>query len=185
MKVKKIVFGLFLALLTVACKGEKESKEEDKKDATELAPTYDVSLNMVIPADDTFQLFYTEDGSIVFGDDRSVRSVVKGSDKVQEVIFKLPVDVLPTNIRLDFGDNPEQGNIVIKSMKLSYMNNSYQKVFGPNEEITHYFYPQEAQIKVDNSTSTIELLKPKGQPHDPLMWSNELLSDEIVKLYKK
>ena len=70
-------------------------------------------------------------------------------------------------------------------MKLSYMNNSYQKVFGPNEEITHYFYPQEAQIKVDNSTSTIELLKPKGQPHDPLMWSNELLSDEIVKLYKK
>lgn len=185
MKVKKLVFGLFLAVVTVACKSDKESKGEDKKDSTELAPTYDVSFNLVVPKDDTFQLFYTEDGSIVFGDDRSVRSIIKGSDAAQEVIFKLPQDVLPTNIRLDFGDNPEQGNIVVKSMKLSYMNNSFQKAFGPNEQITHYFYPQETQIKVNEATSTIELLKPKGQAHDPLMWSNELLSEEIVKLYKK
>lgn len=180
MKINKLVFGLFLALLTVACK---EFKEEGKKDAAELAPTFDVSFNLIVPKDDMFQLFYTEDGSIVFGDDRSVRSVIKGSETAQEVIFKLPADVLPTNIRLDFGENPNQGNIVVKSMKLSYINNSYQKVFGPTEEITHYFYPQDSQIKVDNATGTIQLLKPKGV-YDPLMWSNQLLSEEMVKLYK-
>lgn len=185
MKIKKVVFGLFLAILTVACKNEKESNNEDKKSPEELVPTYDISFTMVVPKDDVLQLFYTEDGSIVFGDDRSVRSIVKGSPNAQEVIFKLPENVLPTNIRLDFGDNPEQGNIVLNNMKFSYLKNSFAKTFGPTEEITHYFYPQESQIKVNNAAMTIELLKPKGQPHDPLMWSNELLSEEMVKLYKK
>lgn len=185
MKINRLVFGLFLALSIVSCKDNKETKEEGKAEATELAPTYDVSFTLVVPKDDVLQLFYTEDGSIVFGDDRSVRSVVKGSEAPQEVIFKLPENVLPTNIRLDFGDSPEQGNIVIKSMKFTYTGKIYQKIFGPNEQISHYFYPQESQIKINDATSTIELLKPKGQPHDPLMWSNELLSEEMVKLYKK
>ena len=79
MKINKLVLGLFLALSIMSCKNDKDSKEVDKKDKTELAPTYDVSFNLVIPKDDSFQLYYTEDGSIVFGDDRSVRTLVKGS----------------------------------------------------------------------------------------------------------
>lgn len=178
---------LFLSILTISffssCKNETDKKEGDKNQA-ELKETFDVGFNLVIPKDDTFTLYYTEDGTLNFSDDRSVKSVVKGSNNPQDLLFKLPADILPTHVRLDFGDNPEQGNITINSMNFKYLNKSYQKVFGPAEQISHYFYPLDSQIKINDATKTIELLKPKGQAHDPLMWSNQLLSDEIVKLYK-
>ncbi len=183
MKTKNLVLGILMLVSITSCKDE-TSKTENDKNETELKETFDVNFNLVIPKDDTFKLYYTEDGSLNFGDDRSVACVVKGTDKPQDVLFKLPADVLPTQIRLDFGDNADQGDIVLNSMKYSYLEKSYSKVFGKTEQISHYFYPQEAQIKIDDDSKTIKLLKPKGQIHDPLMWSNQLLSEEMIKLYK-
>lgn len=185
MKQNKIIFIFsVLALVLQSCKNDAE-KTENPDEKVELKETFDVSFNLNIPKDDTFQLYYTEDNSLNFGDDRSVKSVVKGNDQPQDVLFKLPADVLPSQIRLDFGDNADQGDIVINSMKLKYLDKDFSVAFGPGKEsVTHYFYLLDQQIKYDDTNSTIKLLKPKGQIHDPLMWSNQLLSDEMVKLYK-
>lgn len=180
---KKVVISIILVLILASCK-KAENVETDKNQA-ELKETYDVNFNMVVPKDDVFQLYYTVDGTIVFGDDRSVKSLIKGSDKPQDVLFKLPVDVLPTQIRLDFGENSEQGNIVINTMKLKYLNKSYEKTFSETERLSHYFYPLDTQVKFHDDTHTVELLHPKGLLNDPLMWTNQLLSEEMVKLYKK
>jgi hypothetical protein len=183
MKTKNIVLSILMMFALVSCKND-TAKTETETAKTELKETFDVNFNLVVPKDDTFKLYYTEDGTLNFGDDRAVLCVVKGSSTPQDLLFKLPADVLPTQIRFDFGDNAEQGDIIVNSMKFKYLKNTYEKVFGAGEEITHYFYPLEAQIKIDNATKTVKLLKPKGQVHDPLMWSNQLLSDEMEKLYK-
>lgn len=185
MKTRNIVLSVLIVFAFVSCKNETEKKANEGS-KTELKETFDVSFNLTIPKDDTFQLFYTEDGSLNFGDDRSVKSVVKGSAAPQTVLFKLPADVFPNQIRLDFGDNPEQGSVVVNSMKAKYLDKSYNVTFGPGKEsVTHYFYLLEQQVKYDEATSTISMLNPKGQIHDPLMWSNQLLSEEMAKLYKK
>lgn len=183
MKTKNIVLSILMVLALTSCKNEVEKKEGDKNQV-ELKETFDVNFNVIVTKDDTFKLYYTEDGTLNFADDRAVLCVIKGSATAQDVLFKLPADVLPTQVRLDFGDNAEQGDLVINSMKFKYLKNVYEKSFGPNEQITHYFYPLDAQIKIDDATKTVKLLKPSGQIHDPLMWSNQLLSDEMVKLYK-
>ena len=187
MKTKSILFSLVFLLSLVSCKKESDKATEGDKNNTELKETFDVSFNLVIPKDDTFQLYFTEDGTLNFGDDRSIKSVVKGNGMAQDVLFKLPADVLPTNIRLDFGDSAEQGSVIVNSMKIKYLDGKLEKTFvGANkEEMTHYFYLLDTQIKYDPSTSTVSMLNPAGQLHDPLMWSNQLLSEEMVKLYKK
>lgn len=185
MKNNKIIFIFsVLALIFQSCKNDAK-KTDIVEEQVELKETFDVSFNLNISKDDTFQLYYTEDNSLNFGDDRSVKSIIKGNEQNQDILFKLPADVLPTQIRLDFGNNNEQGDIVINSMKLKYLDNDFSVSFGSGKEsVTHYFYLLDQQIKYDDTNSTIKLLKPKDQIYDPLMWSNQLLSDEMVKLYK-
>ncbi|WP_130734808.1 hypothetical protein [Flavobacterium sp. J27] len=184
MKTKKIVLCILMMAVFISCKNENNKPETNGK-TEELKETFDVSFNLTIPKDDTFQLFYTEDGTLNFGDENSVKSIVKGSETAQTVLFKLPADVLPNQIRLDFGNNAEQGDIVVNSMKIKYLDKTYDVSFGLGKEsVTHFFYLLDAQVKYDEATSTINLLKPTGKIHDPMMWSNQLLSEEMVKLYK-
>lgn len=178
MKAKNIFISLFVLLALVSCKKETEKKEADEKLA-ELKETFDVSFNLVVEKDDTFQLYYTEDGTLNFSDDKSIKSAVKGSFDAQDVLFKLPADVLPTNIRLDFGENPEQGSVVVNSLKLKYLNNEFNV---SKDLVTQYFYLLKEQVKYDAGKSSIIILSKPEQFYDPLMWSNELLSQEMKKL---
>lgn len=178
MKLPKIVLSTLAILFMVSCKND---TKETTKDEQKLPETFNVSFNLTVNKDDTFQLYYTEDGTLNFGDAMSVKSVVKGSETPQEILFKLPVDVLPTSIRLDFGDNKEQESIVVNSMKLKY----FDKTFEAKENLVKkYFYLIDAQEKYDESTSTISFVKPAGQAYDPFMWSNEALAIELTKLVK-
>jgi hypothetical protein len=185
MKTKKILLAVLTIFTLASCKNEAETKEAEAQ-TTELKETFDVSFNLVVAKDDTFTLYYTEDNSLNFGDDRSVRSVVKGSDKPQDVLFKLPADVLPTQIRFDFGDNKEQGGIVMNSLSAKYNGSIFNADFKSSADgVKHFFYLLDEQIGYDAATSTIMPLKPANKGYDPLMWSNQLLSEELVKLYKK
>jgi hypothetical protein len=143
MKTKSILVGLFMLLSLVSCKKETDKKEGNQKLA-ELKETFDVNFNLVVEKDDTFQLYYTEDGTLNFSDDKSIKSELKGSVDAQDVLFKLPADVLPTNIRLDFGDNPEQGSVVVNSLKLKYLNNEFNVT---KDLVTQYFYLLNEQVK--------------------------------------
>ncbi len=185
MKTRNFVVSLLMILVLVSCKDEKDSKTP-VEDKNEIKETFDVSFNLIIPKDDTFQLYYTEDGSLNFGDERSVKSVVKGSGQAQDLLFKLPADVLPTYIRLDFGQNPEQENILINSMTFKYHDKTYNVGYGNGQEtLNHFFYYKDGHVKYDEATHTIILLKPKDQPFDPYMWSNQLVLEQMEKLYKK
>jgi hypothetical protein len=75
MKTKSILVSLFALLALVSCK--RSWKRRSK--LAELEETFDVNFNLVIEKDDTFQLYYTEDGTLNFSDDKSVKSVVRGN----------------------------------------------------------------------------------------------------------
>jgi hypothetical protein len=183
MKAKNLLLVVFSLIILSSCKNEE--KKDEAAATTELKETYDIKINLISTKDDTFTLYYTEDGTLNFGDDRSVKSVVKGSDKPQDVLFKLPADVLPSQIRFDFGDNKDQGPIVINNLAASYKGKVFNADFRGNPDgVKRYFYLLDEQVSYDPATSTITPLKPAGKAYDPLMWSNQLLSEELVKVYK-
>lgn len=184
MKSTKILLSALTILFILSCKNDK--KENETVVETEKLPeTFNIAFNLTVTKDDVFQLYYTEDGTLNFSDAMSIKTVIKGGETAQDVLFKLPVDVLPTNIRLDFGKNIEQGVIGINSMKLKYIDKSFDVNFkDPNNSIPHYFYFINTQINYNEANSTITILNKEGQNREPLMWSNELVTDELEKLYK-
>lgn len=176
---RKILAIALLTISLVSCKEEK--KDPNQGDATKLPETFNVAINVTVQKDDTFHLLYTQDGTLNFSDDKSVAAVVKGSPNAQEILFKLPVDVLPTKIRVDFGKNKEQGDIVVNSMKVKY----YDKVFQAGANLVkQYFYFNDFQMTYDDKTSSVKPIVGKDGSYAPLMWSNELLTDEFEKLVK-
>jgi hypothetical protein len=167
-----------ILLVLVSCKNEKS--EEPKDQATKLPETFNITFNLIVKKDDTFSLLYNEDKTLNFSGERLISSIVKGSDAPQDVIFKLPADVLPTNIRLDLGKNKEQDPIVVNSMKAKY----FDKIFETKGNVVkNYFYFNDFQLAPDEKTSTVKAVVKDGS-YFPMMWSNELITTEFEKLFK-
>ena len=106
MKFKILFLVLFSAFATISCKNETSDKNQQSQEVQAVPDAFRVTLDVVAKKNDDFCLLYTEDGSINFKD--GVWQAVKGSESSQKVVFTLPQDVKPTQLRIDFGMNKEQ-----------------------------------------------------------------------------
>lgn len=102
----------------------------------------EVILTAIVPKDDTFQLFYLESSETQFKIPNSVRAKITGSNTFQEIKFRLPKIYDLSQLRLDIGENFEQGPVEIKSIKFLTENGmhnfdlgKFNKLFSPNKYI--------------------------------------------------
>jgi hypothetical protein len=181
MKLTKIFSSVLIILLLASCKNE--AKKEVKQDETKLPETVGVTFNVLVQKDDVFHLLYTEDSSLNFSDDKSIALRVKGSDQPQDIIFKMPVDVFPTNIRLDIGENKDQGEMAVNSIKGSYYTSSFEHK-EPASFVKKWFYFNDFQLSCDEKTNNVKAVIGKDGRYVPLMWCNEVIRDEFIKLAK-
>jgi hypothetical protein len=72
-----------------------------------------------------------------------------------------------------------KGSVVVNSLKLKYLNNEFNVT---KDLVTQYFYLLNEQVKYDAAKSSIIILSKPGVSYDPLMWGNESLSREMIKL---
>ncbi len=170
-----ILFGALMILFS--CK--KETKI-DTEAITKPIETFKVELDLVVQEDDSLELFYKE-----FSDDdwksyHVVTSPVKGSAFVQQVLFNLPENVVPSEIRLDFGTNKNQKPIAIKNFKMDY----YEKSFQAKDTLFYQYFNPNEQIKYDRKTAIATPIYTKGVTYDPLFIPREVLLVEIQKLIK-
>jgi hypothetical protein len=180
MKASKLLSFLLVIITVLSCKDEKNPDAEQSQD--KLPETFNVAFTLTVPEDDTFELYYTQDGTLNFGVDAPVKTLVKGSDAPQEVLFKLPENVLPSNIRLDFGNNKSQGAIKVGGIRLKYFDKKFEE---KGDVVKKYFYFNDFQVKYDEKAGTMVPVVPTGNAiYDPLMWSNELLGVELKKIVK-
>lgn len=186
MKFKNILLAvLVLGLSMSSCKNE-EKKQDEKESPVEAAVVQDedivvITLNALVVKDDSFQIYYKQeaDETSPFKEEESLYSEFKGSDKAQDIIWKLPVGVLPAMLRFDTGTNKAQAPIVINSFKVSlngkefeYRNGDFAKAFMPNEET----------VKFDAATSTVTPLQLANGGYDPLFMSTIALNGELAKI---
>lgn len=178
MKAKKILFGLLLTLTFVAC------KKEEKQEVTEVKnDVYRFTLNAVIKKDDTFQLFYKDsnDNKAPFEETKSVSVDLKGSETAQNIVFNLPQDVYPTELRIDFGFNKEQKDIIVNEFKVEFLDKNF---IVKGASFFDYFIAEKAFVSFDKATSTAKPIITADGTYDPMFFSEVTLNAEMIKLSK-
>lgn len=171
---KRTIFLLIL-LLSVSCNeskkqetneqnGIKETKSEVLKD-----DILKVKLEFKATQDDKFELYYSEnESSANFSPNDRLAQYVKASNEFQNVEFKLPKKVFPSNFRIDLGDNPimNESPVEIKSITLEWNghlividNSLLSSFFQPNA----YLQPNEmgySRTVIDGKYDPFLLAKP-------------------------
>lgn len=184
MKIKSFIAILSL-LVFASCKKEAENAADNTK-TTEVAVQeadknlLKVSFDLIVKKDDNMHLYYTEDGSINFDEKKSIWIPVKGSDNVQEVVFKLPENVLPTHLRVDFGygKNEAQSDVELKAFRLRYLDKMFE---AKDTMVFNYFYPNLENTVVPAKTAILQR-KSKDQPNGPILYPHAPLTEELKKI---
>ncbi len=178
----KTKFALLILIASAAFTSCKDSKNENKSEELAIDDTqFKVTTNVIVKKDDDFSLFYTEDGSIDFKGD-PIWISVKGSESVQQVVYKLPKDVFPTELRLDFGMKKDQDDIVLQSVDLEYKG---KKRTIAGAELGNFFRPDESKCSFDPLTGIIKAVVKDGVRQFPSLYPQEAnLKPEIEKLAK-
>ncbi len=164
----------FSALL-INCKGE---NKEEKQVTPEIDNSFKITMNLVVPKDDDFQFFYNEDGSDIYTADKCVTVSVKGSPDSQDVVFKLPQDVIPESLRFDIGSNKEQGDVKINKFTMEYMS----KKFSANGDLFYFYLGNNSSIKYDREKGIATPLPNNPEGYDPIFTATEYLKAELKKL---
>lgn len=96
-----------------------------------------IELFAVVPENDKFEVYFRGQDETYLPANRE-EARVQGSTQIQAIVFTLDPHVFPSYIRLDLGENRQQGEIYLE--KLIFRYNQEEIVFGP-EEIKTYFRP--------------------------------------------
>ncbi len=178
---KRIFLGVIL-LITVVFTSCKNNQEQEEKSIESIDQSEEnlvkISFNLISVNDDKFHLYYTEDETINFNEEKSVWSNVKGSKLYQEVEFKLPKDVLPTNLRVDFGSVKleNDSDIELKSFSINYLDKNFTV---KDSLIFNYFYPNETNTILEKMTLK---RKDKNQEIGPILYPHIPLTEELKKI---
>lgn len=113
-------------------------KKSESKELEQMV----VVLNAKVPQDDVFQLFYWERAESKFKIANSVRTKVTGSPQFQNITFELPNIYDLFRLRLDIGENLNQGTVNIKQIRfikkggaLIYGIDEFNRLFAPNKYV--------------------------------------------------
>lgn len=179
MKTKRLVLLFITLVAIVSCKDEKKP-EATVAEAPKTDNLFTVTLNATVLKDDSFQLYYRQVGINQYEEKNSLFVEFKGSPAPQDIVFRLPEDVIPEFIRLDFGVNKQQSVIKVNSFKMDYFGKEF-KVDGVN--FFNFLQVAETTMKLDKANATVTPFEKNGS-YDPITTSELGLKTEIEKLVK-
>lgn len=176
MKTSKFLIALVLLTSIFSCKNEEKNNTKPEVAIEKKNPNvFTVTLNAIVPEDDSFQVYYKNDAESIFDEKNSIFVEFKGSNQPQDIVFNLPEDVLPNYLRLDFGTNKQQKEITVNNFKIEVFGKTFE---ARGKEFFNYFYTNEL-VKVDKETSKVTPLTSKEGNYDPIFSSEEGLKNQI------
>jgi hypothetical protein len=184
MNVNKILLGLLVTLTLLSCKNESQkTTEESSTEKTAVNENaFVITFNAIVKKDDSFQVYFkaVDDDKVPFEEKNSMYVDVKGSDQPQDIVFSLPEDALPNQIRLDYGINKEQSEIKVNGLSVKYLGKTID--LKGAEFFKHFIFNQ-SSVKIDTVKSTITPIMDNGN-YDPMSYSEKLLNDKLLGLTK-
>lgn len=184
MRTKLFFASLILFVTFASCKKEASQNRDEVKSAEVETQknNFQVTLTATVKTDDNFQLYYSQDAyEVPYKEENSVWMTVKANENPQDIVFNLPEDVIPNYVRIDFGTNEDQKEIIIKNFKMKY----YSKSFEAKDSLFfNYFIPNDCVKIVDKKNSIVQTFKTKEGKYDPLFYSEKALYDQIQLIVK-
>ena len=87
-------------------------------------------------------------------------SGVKGGNVDEKITLNLAQDIVPTDIRLDFGMNKEQESVLVKNVKINYYGKDL--IFKGSEFFNWFVNDPQFKTEVDATAGTLKILKNGG-----------------------
>ena len=172
----KTKFIVLLSIVSVLIGCNKDKSEPAQPEAPKEEMGFKFSVNVVAKKDDTFSLFYTEDGTTNFTE--PIWLAVKGSDSAQDVVFTLPEDAVPTQFRLDMGMSKDQEPMIINGFKMSYRGKTFEV---PGSDFYIYFDADKSKTIYDREKQTVTAVVKDGQRQYPSFYPNTAPLGEAIK----
>lgn len=120
---KMLLLSLSTLFLSISCSEEKKDLKTEK--TTALYEGVEVIVEGIFKENDKISVFYDqnlEKGN--FSSDKKVEKMVYGSPVLQKFVFQIPDDEEPSGIKIDLGVNPNQKEITLKNISVSYQNDT-------------------------------------------------------------
>ena len=173
---KSKIILIILTVFFIGCKNESTKKEVSGEEKI-VSDRFKVTLSVIVKKDDNFQIYYIENSSENFTEEKSIWVNVKGSEAPQKVVFELPKDYVPYILRFDFGLSDKQDDIILSDIEMNYFD---KKLNFKGQEIANYFRPLEPTI-IDFKTGTIKALFKDGKRIESVLHPQEILLAEQIK----
>ncbi|WP_445709944.1 hypothetical protein [Flavobacterium sp.] len=115
--------------------------------------TLKIEIDTVIKESDSIHVFYTKNSTLEFNENSSFWEKVNGSDKNQKIILQFPKDTFPKQIRIDFGNNIKQQEIVLNKINFQFKNKSFSLL---GKEIYYYFRIDESVTELNKGLGVLK-----------------------------
>lgn len=179
MKTKFLIIAFASLLLSTSCKNDKKPEaEETNKPA--VKENFSVELDVTAAKKDDFALYYTEDNTVAFTGEKAIWTGVKGGNADEKITFNLAQDIIPTDLRLDFGMNKEQESVTVKNVKITYYGKDL--IFKGSEFFNWFVADKQFQTETDPAAGTLKILKSGAEYKTPYFYPRQELVTALAKL---
>lgn len=141
-----------------------------------------VDIDAVIQKTDSINVYYTKNKEVNFSDEQSFWINVAGNKRNQNIQIVFPDSIQPKQIRLDFGRNISQSDVVLNKMDFAYKNKNFS-VKG--KEIFYIFRVDDNNTTVDKLNGSIKRKNPKQENGPSLYPKGDKLFNRLNQLYSK
>lgn len=141
-----------------------------------------LNIDAVIQKTDSINVYYTKAKDINFTDKQSFWIKVAGNKRNQNIQIIFPYSIQPKQIRLDFGKNISQSDVVLNKMDFAYKNKNFS-VKG--KEIFYIFRVDENNTSVDKLYGSIKRKNPKQENGPSLYPKGNKLFNRLNQLYSR
>lgn len=174
MKTKYVAALAVLAFTAFSCKNKAEA--ESIVVAPPVKDNFIVEMDVVGSVKDDFTVYYTEDGTNNFEGLQAAWVGFKGDGSEEKLVVELPKNVIPTNIRLDFGINEARKDVVLKRLVFKY----HEKTFGiTGADFMNYFIKNDVPTEVDANSGAIKFIKLEDRKIGTFFYPRQELLDQI------
>jgi hypothetical protein len=141
-----------------------------------------LKIDAVIQKTDSINVYYTESKSINFTDSQSFWTKVPGNKKNQKIQIVFPDSIQPKQIRLDFGKNITQKDIVLNKINFTYKDKNFS---AKGKEIFYIFRVDENNTIVDKLNGIIKRRTPNQVNGPSLYPKGDNLFNRLNQLYSE
>lgn len=180
MKTKIFLASTILLFFMSSCKDNKEEKSTEDKTIEKVKENFSVELDVMASKKDDFTLYYTEDNTLGFKGEMAVWHGVTGDNERETIVFDLSEEIMPTDIRLDFGMNKDQELVEIFNVKIIYYGN--ELIIKGSDFFNYFIESKDFKTEIDVQNGSLKMLKNGTDYKTPFYYPRQELIDALKKL---